>query len=122
MASGNLLLVQQPISTIAPHPAHLSGILQLGLGTLAKFQTSHISCLWMQGVHAHTHSVKLSRDVTFDESCFPSQQGTETPLPNSPIPIPFFLATAAPNTVARPLNLQAPSSAPFMGSKEDVKN
>ncbi len=70
----------------------------------------------------HTHSVKLSRDVTFDESCFPSQQGTETPLPNSPIPIPFFLATAAPNTVARPPNLQAPSSAPFMGSKEDVKN
>jgi hypothetical protein len=54
----------------------------------------------------HTRSVKLSRDVTFDESCFPSQQGAEThPQPTSPIPIPFFLAVAAPNTAAKPPKL-----------------
>jgi hypothetical protein len=70
----------------------------------------------------HTCSVKLSRDVTFDESCFPSQQGTETPLPNSPIPIPFFPAIAVPNTPARPPTLRAPSPAPSMDSEEDVQN
>jgi hypothetical protein len=26
----------------------------------------------------YTHFVKLSRDVTFDESCFPFQQGAKT--------------------------------------------
>ena len=67
----------------------------------------------------HTRSVKLSRDVTFDESCFPSQQGTETPSPDSPIPIPFFPAAAAPNTAARPPTLRAPSPAPSTGSAED---
>jgi hypothetical protein len=70
----------------------------------------------------HTRSVKLSRDVTFDESCFPSQQGSETPLPTSPIPIPFFPATAAPNTAARPPIMRAPSPVPSTDSEEDVKN
>jgi len=71
----------------------------------------------------HTHSVKLSRDVTFDESCFPSQQGAEThPTPTSPIPIPFFLAAAAPNMAAKPPSLQAPSPAPSTSSEEDVRN
>src|SRR5258708_27205905 len=70
----------------------------------------------------HTHSVKLSRDVTFHESCFPSQQGAKThPQPTSPIPIPFFLAAIAPNLAADPLSLQAPSLAPT-SSKEDIKN
>ena len=66
----------------------------------------------------HTRSVKLSRDVTFDESCFPSQQGTETPS----IPIPFFSVAAAPNMAARPPILQAPSPVPSTDSEEDVIN
>ena len=70
----------------------------------------------------HTRSVKLSRDVTFDESCFPSQQGSETPLPNSPIPIPFFPVAAAPNTPAKPPIVRAPSPAPSVDSEEDVKH
>src|SRR5229473_2020944 len=71
----------------------------------------------------HTHSVKLSRDVTFNESCFPSQQGAEThPQPTSPIPIPFFLAAAAPNPAAEPPSLRAPSLAPSTSSEEDVIN
>src|SRR5712672_3387371 len=70
----------------------------------------------------HTRSVKLSRDVTFDESCFPSQQGTEMPLPNFPIPIPFFPAAAVPNTTAPLLLLRAPSPADSTGSEEDVRN
>src|SRR5260370_3271706 len=71
----------------------------------------------------HTRSVKLSRDVTFNESCFPSQQGAEThPQPTSPIPIPFFLAATAPNPAAEPPSLQAPSLAPSMSSEEDVIN
>ncbi len=54
----------------------------------------------------HTRSVKLSRDVTFNESCFPSQQGAEThPQPTSSIPIPFFPAAAAPNLAAEPPSL-----------------
>src|SRR5260370_36539755 len=71
----------------------------------------------------HTHSVKLSRDVTFNESCFPSQQGAEThPQPPSSIPIPFFLVAPAPNPAAEPLSLRAPSLAPSMSSEEDVIN
>src|SRR5260370_28329241 len=71
----------------------------------------------------HTRSVKLSRDVTFDKSCFPSQQGAEThPQPTSPIPIPFFLAAAAPNPAAELQSLQAPSLAPSTSSEEDVIN
>lgn len=73
--------------------------------------------LWDQ----HTRSVRLSRDVTFDESCFPSKQGSETaPLLDSPIPIPFFSAAAAPNTAARPPSLQAPSPIFSTDSEEDV--
>src|SRR5712664_2858172 len=71
----------------------------------------------------HTRSVKLSRDVTFDESCFPSLQGAEThPSPNSPTPIPFFPVPAAPNPAARPPSPRAPSPAPSMDSEGDVKN
>ena len=69
----------------------------------------------------YTHSVKLSRDVTFNESCFPSQQGFETPLPNSPIPTPFFPAAAMPNTAAGPPTIRAPSPVPSTDSEEDVK-
>src|SRR5258708_34040590 len=71
----------------------------------------------------HICSVKLSRDVTFDKSCFPSQQGAEThPQPTSPIPIPFFLAAAAPNPAADLQSLQPPSLAPSTTSVEDVIN
>jgi hypothetical protein len=73
----------------------------------------------------HTHSVKLSRDVTFDESCFPSRQGAEThptPSPPTPIPIPFFPVPAAPNPAARPPSSRVPSPAPSKDSEGDVKN
>jgi hypothetical protein len=73
----------------------------------------------------HTRSVKLSRDVTFDKSCFPLQQGTEThPTPSTPTPniIPFFLVLAVPHPTARPPSPRAPSPALSSGSKEDVKN
>src|SRR5258708_14981265 len=71
----------------------------------------------------HICSVKLSRDVTFDKSCFPSQQGAEThPQPTSPIPIPFFLAAAAPNPAAELQSFQVPSLAPSTSSEEDVIN
>src|SRR5260370_29863552 len=63
----------------------------------------------------HTRSVKLSRDVTFDQSHFPSQPGAEIhPQPFSSIPIPFFPAATAPNLVAEPPSLRAPSLAPSM--------
>ena len=59
--------------------------------------------------------------MIFDESCFPSQQGTKTPLLNSPIPTPFFLAAAAPNTAAGPPTIRAPSPVPPTDSGEDVR-
>ena len=53
-----------------------------------------------------THSVKVSRDVTFDKSSFPScieiegNSSTSTTLP--PIPTPFYPVTAEPNQPALP--------------------
>jgi hypothetical protein len=65
----------------------------------------------------HTHSLRLSRDVTFDESVFPFQRGGEPhPAPVSLAPLsvqaPFIAspAHAAPNTPAMP-PLQPPVSA-----------
>ena len=56
-----------------------------------------------------THSLKLSRDVTFDESAFPSKQSDEqhsAPLPSAPfsvqVPIIASPAPAAPHTAAVP--------------------
>jgi len=71
----------------------------------------------------HTRSVKLSRDVTFDESCFPSRQDAEThPTPISPTPIPFFPVPAAPNPPARLPIQRDPSPAPSTDSEEDVND
>ena len=57
----------------------------------------------------HTHSLRLSRDVTFDESIFPFKQGDlPSPAPTPPAPIsvqaPFIPspAVAVPNTPAPP--------------------
>ena len=56
----------------------------------------------------HTHSLKLSRDVTFDESVFPSLQGVEprpapvSPAPSAQAPIIPSPAVAAPNPPAAP--------------------
>jgi hypothetical protein len=47
----------------------------------------------------NTRSVHLSRDVTFDESSFPSLPGAEP----HPAPIPIVPATAIPNPIAQPL-------------------
>jgi hypothetical protein len=52
----------------------------------------------------HTHSVKLSRDVTFDESGFPSLSG-ETVQAVEPTPVPTYVpvaATVPPNMSAMP--------------------
>jgi hypothetical protein len=47
----------------------------------------------------HTCSLKQSRNVTFDESSFPAQQGAEThPLP----PLPSVPVVAVPDPVAQP--------------------
>ena len=46
-----------------------------------------------------THSVKLSRDVTFDESSFLSHKDVEThPAPSTPIPV-----VTIPNLAVQPL-------------------
>ena len=56
----------------------------------------------------HTHSLKLSRDVTFDESVFPSLQGVEprpapvSPAPSAQAPIIPSPALAVPNPPAAP--------------------
>ena len=69
----------------------------------------------------HTRFVRLSRDVTFDKSCFPSKQGSETaPSLDSPILKPFFPAVAASNMAARPPSLRAPSPVSSTDSEEDV--
>jgi hypothetical protein len=70
-----------------------------------------------------THSVRLSRDVTFDESSFPSQKGVET----HPAPIPPVPVIAAPNPAARPpfhidYPVQAPSPTQSQSSAEDVED
>jgi hypothetical protein len=70
-----------------------------------------------------THSVRLSRDVTFDESSFPSQKGVET----HPAPIPPVPVIAAPNLVARPpfhidYPVRAPSPTQSQSSVEDVED
>jgi transposase InsO family protein len=70
-----------------------------------------------------THSVRLSRDVTFDESSFPSQKGVET----HPAPIPPVPVIAAPNLAARPpfhidYPVRAPSPTQSQSSAEDVED
>jgi hypothetical protein len=70
-----------------------------------------------------THSVRLSRDVTFDESSFPSQKGVET----HPAPIPPVPVIAAPNPAARPpfhieYPVRAPSPTHSQSSAEDVED
>jgi hypothetical protein len=66
----------------------------------------------------HALSLCLSWDVTFNESCFPFQQGEEPhPVPMLPVPIsaqaPLLLtspAIAAPNTAAVPPTSTAPAA------------
>src|SRR6266404_1438524 len=72
-----------------------------------------------------TRSVHLSRDVTFDESSFPSLQGAEPyPTPMSPphtIIIPFYLVDVDPHTVPQQPP-RAPSPVESTHSEEDVKD
>jgi hypothetical protein len=70
-----------------------------------------------------THSVRLSRDVTFDKSSFPSQKGVET----HPAPLPAVPVIAAPNLVAGPplyieFPVRAPSPTLSDSSAQDVEN
>ena len=65
-----------------------------------------------------THSTRLSRDVTFDESSFPSSSGPET-APPQPLSVP---AIAAPNPAAMPPIIRAPSPAESNGSAEEVQS
>jgi hypothetical protein len=68
-----------------------------------------------------TCSVRLSRDVTFDESSFPSQKGVETlpaPAPETVIATPNLAALLPPLlSITRP-----PSPASSNSSAEDVEN
>ena len=69
----------------------------------------------------HTHSQRLSRDVTFDESSFPNlNTGVET-LPTPP----QILLAAAPNPLAQPPIItipQAPSPTQSESSEEEVQS
>jgi hypothetical protein len=67
-----------------------------------------------------THSMKLSRDVTFDESSFPSQKDVET----SPAPTQMLLVVTAPNPAVQPLLhiTRAPSPTPSVSSEASVEN
>jgi hypothetical protein len=66
----------------------------------------------------HTRSVHLSRDVTFDESSFPSKAGNE--------PRPAHTITTAPAiAIHKPIakiQARAPSPAPSDSSEEEVKD
>jgi hypothetical protein len=67
-----------------------------------------------------THSIKLSRDVTFDESSFPSQKDVETrPAPTQTLPV-----VTAPNLAVQPLLpvTRAPSPTPSTDSEGSVEN
>ena len=65
-----------------------------------------------------THSVHLSRDVTFDESSFPSLSGDEP----SPAPIPVTIpAIAIPNQIANPPAREA-SPAQSDSSEDEVND
>jgi hypothetical protein len=50
----------------------------------------------------NTHSIHLSRDVTFNESSFPSRGSETGPAPTSPTYIPLYPVCAEPNTPAMP--------------------
>ena len=69
-----------------------------------------------------THSQRLSRDVTFDESSFPNlQSGVET----SPTPPPPILPVAAPNPAAQSPIItipRAPSPTQSDSSEEEVQS
>ena len=64
---------------------------------------------WLWNTHTHSRSLRLSRDVTFDESSSHFLQGEESrPVPGSPAlssvqaPVIECSAPAAPNTAALP--------------------
>ena len=76
----------------------------------------------------HTHSLKMSRDVTFDESVFPFRQGDKPPpVPSTPAPYvaqPPFIpspAPAVPNPPALP-QLPAVPTTPAAPSAPAVPN
>src|SRR6267142_3280787 len=69
----------------------------------------------------NTHSIHLSRDVTFNKSSFPSRDKETSPAPMSQTIIPFYPVYAVPNTPAMP-HPQAPSPALTEGSKDDIKD
>ena len=71
----------------------------------------------------NTHSVHLSKDVTFDKSSFPAKT-TETKLTHigapapSPPPLPFYPVIAVPHTPAAP-PLPCAASPTFSSEDED---
>ena len=69
----------------------------------------------------NTRSVHLSRDVTFDESSFPSRSNETSSAPTSQPIIPFYPVCAEPNTPAMP-QIRAPSPTPTMGSEDDIED
>ena len=68
-----------------------------------------------------THSVCLSRDVTFDESSFPSHKGVVETQPRPTIPVPVITML---NPAVGPLLpiTRAPSPTQSQSSAEDVEN
>jgi len=70
----------------------------------------------------NTHSVHLSRDVTFDESSFPARDKETSPTPMSQTKYtPLYPVYAEPNMPAMP-QMQALSPSLTEGSEDDVKD
>ena len=75
-----------------------------------------------------THSLKVSRDVTFDEASFPSWPPFGTSEPSSsqttlpPPPIHFYPAPAEPTQSAVPLESRAPSPVLSTSSEDNVED
>ena len=69
----------------------------------------------------NTHSVHLSRDVTFDKSSFPARSTETSSVPTSQTVLPFYLVYPVPNPPAMP-QPRVTSPALTEGSEDDIED